>query len=217
MTITEALAVVGVVRRGAIPQEMADERIVDLAGYLLPLPYEYCRRAAERWCVSVPVDDKGQPVPKFVSEPAALLTACGVPFAARSLLDLARRDWLDAGGCVAEHDELGRFVGVNPAAHEALVGEVFPSMRGEERDGGWEYVLVGEPLTRGIGEYFVHAGIPLPPGRVVDPGEGLELNAAAVEPVAALPPPAISAEQAKENRQRFAGLARELAGKRAAR
>lgn len=137
MNIIEALAVIAVVRGGAIPQEFSDERLKEIAGYLLPLPYDYCRRAAERWAISVPVDEHGQPVPKFVSEPSAVLTGCGVPFGTRHLLDRALRDG----------------------------GEVYPSVRGAISDGGWEYVAAGEPLPLGVAEAMLAAGQTLPHNR----------------------------------------------------
>lgn len=142
MNLAEALAIVGVVRAGAIPQEMTDDRATELASYLLPLPYDYCRRAAERWAISVPLDAHGQPVPKFVSEPAAVLTGCGVPYGTRHLVDRALREG----------------------------GEVYPSVRGAISDGGWEYVAPGLPLPRGVGEWYANAGLPLPAGRAVEAG-----------------------------------------------
>jgi hypothetical protein len=185
VTTIEALAVIGVVRRGAIPQDFTDERLLELAAYLVPLPIGYCRRAAERWGVSVPTDQHGQPIPKFISEPAALLTACGVPTAARHLLDRALRDG----------------------------GEVFPSARGAIGDGGWEYVPAGEPLPRGVGEFYANAGLPLPAGRRVDPS----LPAPAVGPTVALPAgEPITEEQRLENLRRLGSLSRSLGARRRA-
>lgn len=152
MTNEEAIAVVAVVRSGAVPQEFAASTTKAWEDTLLPLPFEVCLRAAHRWRLSVPLDDKGQPVPKFVSEPGAVLTACGVPFGARHLVDRALREG----------------------------GEVYPSVRGAFSDGGWEYVAPDAPLPRGVGEWYVNAALPLPAGRRVDPA--LERRPAAPTP-----------------------------------
>jgi hypothetical protein len=141
VTKEEAIAVVAVVRSGGVPQEFAPSTIEQWEDYLLPLPHDYCIRAARRWVLSVPVDEHGQPVPKFVSEPSAVLTGCGVPFGARDLVDRALRDG----------------------------GEVYPSVRGRVSDGGWEYVAPDDPLPRGVGEWYANAGLPLPPDRHLDP------------------------------------------------
>lgn len=178
MTKEEAIAVVAVARSGGVPQEFAPSTIDAWEDTLLPLPYEVCLRAAHRWRVSVPVDEHGQPVPKFVSEPGAVMTACGVPFGARHLVDRALREG----------------------------GEVYPSVRGAFSDGGWEYVAPGENLPRGVAEWYANAGLPLPPGRTVDP---------ALEP--APPRPALPAgtpiteEERRANLVKLGGLAKQLA------
>ena len=141
MTRDQATAVVAIVRTGAIAQEHPISTLEQWESYLLPLPFEYCRRAAERWVVSTPLDDKGQPVPKFISEPASILTAAGVPFQTRNLLERALRDG----------------------------GEIFPSLRGPASDGQWERVEEGDTLPRGVAEYYAVAELPLPPGRAIDP------------------------------------------------
>lgn len=183
MTKDEATAVVAVVRSGAIPQEFAPQILERWEDILLPLPFEYCIRAARRWMLSVPVDQHGAPVPKFLSEPSAILTAVGVAIEARGLVEQALRDG----------------------------GEVHPSLRGSGRSGPWEYVEPGAPLPRGVGEYYVNAGLSLPPDRCVEPA--LQRRA----PAAELPPPTpISEEQRQLNLKRLAGLTRELGAKKAA-
>ena len=128
MTKDEAIAVVAIVRSGAIPQEHPPTTIDEWEDMLLPLPFAYCQRVAQLWKISVPVDDRGRPVQKFISEPAALLTACGVGPEARSLLDHA----------AAEGGTLGR----------SIIGT----------HGGWEYIPPGGPIPQGVHDLMVHNG-----------------------------------------------------------
>lgn len=141
MTREEAIALVLQIREVAIKQEIDQHRLDRMEAVLLPLPYQDCLRNAARWTTAVQTDEKGQPLPKFVSTPDEILAVVGVDGRARSLVDRA----------IAEG------------------GTVWPSLRdvGREAIGGWAYVAPDAPLPRGVGEFYANLGLPPPDGRPV--------------------------------------------------
>jgi len=88
VTADQADEVLAVLRMGAVPQELSDERVKLFLLFLRPLPYERSRRAVLNYVASA--DPKG--APKFVSSVDELLEACGIPAGARGELTRAVQD-----------------------------------------------------------------------------------------------------------------------------
>lgn len=140
MNPIQADALVGRLRRAAIPQELSDGRVAEMAEVLTPLPFEVCERRVEQWALSVAVDAEGRQAEKWMSTPDHVLAAVGVGARARHLIEQAILD--------------------RQAGRDA---EVWPSLR----ENGWELIGPGDPLPRGVGEWHANLGLPLPAGRRV--------------------------------------------------
>jgi len=145
-------------RAGAVPQELDDERLELFALHLRPLPYARTADAIRRYLATPgPSDRDGRSRPRFVASVDELLAACDVHGQARLL--------------VAE------------AAHRG--GDVEPDFRATC---GWSLVRSGEPPPVGVLEWRALNGLlvtdedwealraardrELPPGRALPAGRG---------------------------------------------
>lgn len=122
MTADQVAEVYGLLRAGAIQQELDDEHAKVMMLHLRPLPYERTLASVRRYIAS---PNPSGPRPKFLSSVDDLLTACDVPWSPDPRLDARRL--------------------VARAAYEG--GEVHPDLRAEA---GWSLVPRGALAPTGV-------------------------------------------------------------------
>lgn len=83
MTKDEAWGVIALLRAGSVAQQLDDDRLNLWHAHVLPLAYDRAMAAARRWIVAPSAS------PKFLSSLDDVLTALGVPAAARDAVALA--------------------------------------------------------------------------------------------------------------------------------